>query len=76
MSEVNYIYLEKEGQTYIGVCPVGRESEIFNYFGRWAADVSLNYTWYDAAIMSRNMRKTGREAKVEAEKKHSRRFQV
>ena len=57
MSEdVNVFALVKDGQKYIFLYDDASHDELLQTLGRQAADPELNFSWYDAAVISQRVR--------------------
>ncbi len=54
--EVNVLALVKEDQRYIFLYDEVSVDELLQTLGRYAADPELNFSWYDAAVMSQRVR--------------------
>ena len=53
---VNVLTLIKDGETYLFLYNDTEKAEVLRQFGQFAANADLNFTWYDAAIMSQKMK--------------------
>jgi len=65
---LNVLSLVKEHENYVFIYEPNKESAttLLQTLGHYAADKSLSFTWYDAAILSqriRQMRKQDEECK-------------
>jgi hypothetical protein len=54
--EVNVVALVRGEEQYVFVFDEKRRTELLRLLGRYAADPSLSFTWYDAAILSQKIR--------------------
>lgn len=54
--EVNVVALVRGEEQYVFVFDESRRTELLRMLGRYAADPSLSFTWYDAAILSQKIR--------------------
>ncbi len=54
--EVNVLALVKEDQRYVFLYDDASHDELLQTFGRYASDPELNFSWYDAAVMSQRVR--------------------
>jgi len=53
---VNVVALVRGEEQYVFVFDEKRRTELLRLLGRYAADPSLSFTWYDAAILSQKIR--------------------
>ncbi|MCA8997499.1 MAG: hypothetical protein KDA80_10940 [Planctomycetaceae bacterium] len=60
---LNVIALVKDGERYIFVYDEESASELLQTLGRYAADPELNFTWYDAAVLSQKVRRMQAESR-------------
>lgn len=56
------IALVKDGERFVFVFEAGCAAELLQTFGRYAADPELNFTWYDAAVLSQRVRRLQAES--------------
>jgi len=54
---VNVIALVKDGERYVFLYDDTSISTLLQTLGRYAADPELNFTWYDAAVLSQKVRR-------------------
>ncbi|XZE55135.1 hypothetical protein SH139x_001131 [Planctomycetaceae bacterium SH139] len=54
--EVNVLALVKGEQRYLFLFDDENRTETLRTLGRFAADPDLDFTWYDAAVLSRKIR--------------------
>ena len=54
---VNVVGLQKGAELYLLLYEDGAEPEALRQLGRWAEDDQLNFSWHDAAVLSRRVRK-------------------
>ena len=54
--EVNVVALVRGEEQYVFVFDEKRRTELLRLLGRYAADPTLSFTWYDAAILSQKIR--------------------
>lgn len=59
---VNVIALVKDGERYIFLYDEESAPQLLQTLGKYAADPELNFSWYDAAILSQKVRKLQRES--------------
>ena len=62
MESVNVIALVKDGERYVFLYDEESYSELLQTLGRHAADPELNFTWYDAAVLSQKVRRMQQES--------------
>lgn len=62
---INVIALVKETDRYIFLYDSESASTLLQTMGRFAADAELNFSWYDAAVLSQKVRRMNREDVVE-----------
>ena len=53
---VNVLSLVKDGESYMFLYVDTEIAEVLRQFGRFAANVDLNFNWFDAAVMSQRMK--------------------
>lgn len=63
--EVNVLALVKGEQKYIFLFDDHNRVETLRTLGRYAADPQLDFSWYDAAVMSKKIRETLVEQELE-----------
>ena len=61
---INVLALLKDGERYVFLYDDRSADQLLQTLGRFAADPELNFSWYDAAVLSQRIR-TLREANVE-----------
>ncbi len=61
-ASVNIIALVKDGERYVFLYDENSYSELLQTLGRHAADPELNFTWYDAAVLSQKVRRLKQES--------------
>lgn len=54
---VNVLAMVKDGQRYVFMYDDNSFDDLLQTLGRYAADPELNFSWYDAAVMSQKVRK-------------------
>jgi hypothetical protein len=59
--EVNVLALVKGQQRYLFLFDDENRTETLRTLGRFAADPELDFTWYDAAVLSRKIREASGE---------------
>lgn len=61
---VNVLALVKDGERFVFLYDDESSATLLQTFGRFAADSELSFSWYDAAILSRKVRRLERESEV------------
>ena len=61
---INVLALLKDGERYVFLYDDRSADQLLQTLGRYAADPELNFSWYDAAVLSQRIR-TLREASVD-----------
>lgn len=69
--DINVLALVKDGERYIFLYNDARRAETLRTLGRFASDPELNFSWYDAAVLSQKVRNN-----ADAVAKLSERFQM
>lgn len=59
--EINVLAMVKGEERYIFLYDDKNRTETLRMLGRYAADPSLSFTWYDAAVMSKKIRELSLE---------------
>ena len=54
---VNVLALVKDGERYVFLYDEKSVSTLLQTLGRYAADPELNFSWYDAAVLSQKVRR-------------------
>ncbi|MBB02190.1 MAG: hypothetical protein ACE37I_18725 [Rubinisphaera brasiliensis] len=54
--EINVLALVKDDQRYVFLYDEASHDQLLQTLGRYAADPELNFSWYDAAVMSQRVR--------------------
>lgn len=54
---VNVIALVKDGERYVFLYDDASAPQLLQTFGKYAADPELNFSWYDAAVLSQKVRR-------------------
>lgn len=62
--EVNVLALVKGEQRYLFLFDDENRTETLRTLGRFAADPELDFTWYDAAVLSRKIREAAQQQEV------------
>ncbi|QDT39515.1 hypothetical protein [Stratiformator vulcanicus] len=69
---MNVIALARHGEQYIFLYDDTSFESLLDQFGQYAADEELNFSWYDAAILSQKVRRIRAEREVESDPSHRR----
>ena len=64
--EVNVLALVKGEERFLFLFDDQNRTETLRTLGRFAADPDLDFTWYDAAVLSRKIREATREPAAES----------
>jgi hypothetical protein len=62
---MNVLALVKDTERYVFLYDEESAATLLQTLGRYAADKSLSFTWYDAAVLSQKVRKLREEAETE-----------
>ena len=62
---MNVLALVKDSERYVFLYDDDSIAQLLQQLGRYAADRSLSFTWYDAAVLSQKVRKLRQEAEAE-----------
>ncbi|HID23176.1 MAG TPA: hypothetical protein EYP14_12345 [Planctomycetaceae bacterium] len=62
---VNVLALVKDSERYVFLYDDQSIATLLQTLGRYAADKSLSFTWYDAAVLSQKVRKLCEQAEKE-----------
>ncbi|MCA9026891.1 MAG: hypothetical protein KDA86_16920 [Planctomycetaceae bacterium] len=62
---VNVLALVKDGERYVFLYDEKSVSTLLQTLGRYAADPELNFSWYDAAVLSQKVRRLQSETEAE-----------
>lgn len=60
-SGMNVIALVKESERYVFLYDDSSPQQLLEQLGKHASDPELNFTWYDAAILSQKVRRIQQE---------------
>lgn len=63
--EVNVLALVKGEERFLFLFDDENRTETLRTLGRFAADPDLDFTWYDAAVLSRKIREAVKEPAVD-----------
>lgn len=64
--DINVLALVKGKERYIFLYNDNRRAETLRTLGRYASNPDLNFSWYDAAVLSQKVRKTAQQAELAA----------
>lgn len=59
---VNVVAMVKDSERYIFLYDNESTSALLQTLGRFAGDPELNFSWYDAAVLSQRVRRLHRDA--------------
>ncbi len=71
---VNVLALVKDSERYVFLYEDDCCGTLLETLGRYAADVDLSFTWYDAAVLSQRVRRLRRETEAQEEAEQHHRF--
>jgi hypothetical protein len=57
--EINVLVMVKGEERFIFLYEDERRAETLRMLGRFAADPDINFSWYDAAVLSQKIRQAG-----------------
>ena len=63
---VNVLAMVKDGHRYVFLYDDSSGPRLLETFGRYAADPELDFSWYDAAVMSQRVRAIERDRAAQA----------
>ena len=63
----NVIALVKDGERYVFLYDERSADALLRQFGRYAADETLSFSWYDAAVLSQRVRRMRDDASATAD---------
>ena len=63
--DINVLALVKGKDRYIFLYDDRRRAETLRTLGRFASNPELNFSWYDAAVLSQKVRDAAREAQAD-----------
>ena len=55
--QTNILALKKSGENFVFIFDDDQGDEYLRTLGRWASNPDINFSWYDAAVMSLRYRK-------------------
>lgn len=56
-ADLNVLALVKDGERYVFMYDEHSIPQLLQTLGKFAADPELNFSWYDAAVLSQRVRK-------------------
>src|SRR5690242_19388629 len=59
--DINVLALVKGDERYIFLFDDNNRSEALRTLGRFASNPELSFSWYDAAVLSQKIRRTGKQ---------------
>jgi len=66
-SGINVLALVKDGERFVFLYDDDSSSQLLQTLGKYAADPELNFSWYDAAVLSQKVRRLQQEVEEEDE---------
>jgi hypothetical protein len=66
---INVLALVKDGERFVFLYDDSSCAQLLQTLGRYAADPEMNFSWYDAAVLSQKVRRLQKE--VEEERRSS-----
>lgn len=69
---MNVLALVKDAERYIFLYDDESTPELLRTLGKFAADKDLNFTWYDAAVLSQKVRRLRQKADELPPRQHNR----
>ncbi|MFV0443594.1 MAG: hypothetical protein ACK5Q5_08485 [Planctomycetaceae bacterium] len=64
---INVLALVKDGERFVFLYDDESPSQLLQTLGKYAADPELNFSWYDAAVLSQKVRRLQQEVEEEDE---------
>ena len=64
---VNVLALVKDGERFVFLYDDDSSAQLLQTLGRYAADPELNFSWYDAAVLSQKVRRLQQEQTADEE---------
>lgn len=69
-SSVNVLALVKDGERFVFLYDETSISTLLQTLGKYAADPELNFSWYDAAVLSQKVRRLQKQSESEHQAPH------
>jgi hypothetical protein len=69
---INVIALAKDGERFVFLYDDDSGPQLLQTLGRYAADPELNFSWYDAAVLSQKVRRLQQETVEESPRRYFR----
>lgn len=69
---INVIALVKDGERFVFLYDDDSSAQLLQTLGRYAADPELNFSWYDAAVLSQKVRRLAQEVAEEDQPRYFR----
>ncbi len=66
--DINVLALVKGEERYVFLYDDSRRAEALRTLGRYASNPDLNFSWYDAAVLSQKVRQNAQAARRESER--------
>jgi hypothetical protein len=64
-SSVNVLALVKDGERFIFLYDQSSIASLLQTLGKYAADPELNFSWYDAAVLSQKVRRLQKQGETQ-----------
>lgn len=64
-SSVNVLALVKDGERFVFLYDETSIGTLLQTLGKYAADPELNFSWYDAAVLSQKVRRLQKQSELE-----------
>jgi hypothetical protein len=64
---INVLALVKDGERFVFLYDDDSPAELLQTLGKYAADPELNFSWYDAAVLSQKVRRLQQEVQADQE---------
>lgn len=64
-SSVNVLALVKDGERFVFLYDETSIASLLQTLGKYAADPELNFSWYDAAVLSQKVRRLQNQSKTQ-----------
>ncbi len=69
---INVIALVKDGERFVFLYDDDSSAQLLQTLGRYAADPELNFSWYDAAVLSQKVRRLQQDIEEEDHRRYFR----
>lgn len=61
MADVNVVGVQKDGENYLFLYRDDQSDDVLRSIGRTASQDELDFSWYDAAVLSQKVRSSRRD---------------